>query len=123
MRENITPAEREILQYVLENAPMTVRTAADHVGHTKELARTTALTVMEKLRQKGHLKREASAAGYLYSPGLPKAEMQRNRRDTARGSGRFGTETGDAEGADGLAEMFVVFELSQVACRVQVQLL
>jgi len=77
-RKNITPAEMEILQYVLENAPVTVRVVADHFGQTKGLARTTVLTVMEKLREKGHLKREAGAAGYLYAPNVPKAEMQRN---------------------------------------------
>jgi len=68
----------EILQYVLENAPVTVRVVADHFGQTKGLARTTVLTVMEKLREKGHLKREASTGGYLYAPNVPKAEMQRN---------------------------------------------
>jgi predicted transcriptional regulator len=78
MRQNITPAEMEILQYVLDHAPLTVRTVADHFGQTKGLARTTVLSVMENLRQKGHLKREAGPTGYLYSPGLPKAEMQRN---------------------------------------------
>ena len=78
MRKNIAPAEMEILQYILENAPVTVRVVADHFGQTKGLARTTVLTVMEKLREKGHLKREAGAVGYLYAPNLPKAEMQRN---------------------------------------------
>lgn len=77
-RKNITPAEMEILQYVLENAPVTVRVVADHFGQTRGLARTTVLTVMEKLRGKGHLKRDAGATGYLYAPNLPKAEMQRN---------------------------------------------
>ena len=77
-RKNITPAEMEILQYVLENAPVTVRVVADHFGQTKGLARTTVLTVMEKLREKGHLTREAGASGYLYAPNVPKAEMQRN---------------------------------------------
>lgn len=77
-RKNIPPAEMEILQYILDNAPVTVRAVADHFGETKGLARTTVLTVMERLRQKGHLKREEGAAGYLYSPDKPKSEMQRN---------------------------------------------
>lgn len=77
-RQNITPAEMEILQYVLDHAPVTVRVVADHFGRTKGLARTTVLTVMEKLREKGHLKREPDAGGFLYAPPLPKAEVQRN---------------------------------------------
>jgi predicted transcriptional regulator len=76
--KNIPPAEMEILQYILENAPVTVRAVADHFGQTRGLARTTVLTVMERLRQKGHLKREAGAAGYQYMPDRPKSEMQRS---------------------------------------------
>jgi predicted transcriptional regulator len=78
MGNNIPPAEMEILQYVLENAPVTVRAVADHFGETKGLARTTVLTVMERLRQKGHLKRDEGPAGYLYSLDKPKPEVQRS---------------------------------------------
>jgi predicted transcriptional regulator len=67
----------EILQFVLDNAPVTVRSVADHFAETKGLARTTVLTVMERLRRKGHLKREKGEAGYLYAPKTPKAEVQR----------------------------------------------
>jgi len=78
MSKNIPPAEMEILQYVMDNAPITVRAVADHFGQTKGLARTTVLTVMERLRQKGVLKRDEGPAGYLYAPDVPKSEMQRN---------------------------------------------
>jgi predicted transcriptional regulator len=68
----------EILQFVLDHAPVTVREVADHVAETKGLARTTVLTVMERLRRKGRLKREEGPAGYLYSPIEPKSDMQRS---------------------------------------------
>jgi predicted transcriptional regulator len=77
-RKNITPAEMEILQFVLDRAPVTVREVADQMAQAKGLARTTVLTVMERLRQKGHLTRQVGPAGYLYSPREPKPEMQRD---------------------------------------------
>jgi predicted transcriptional regulator len=76
-RNNITPAEMEILQCVLDHAPVTVRDVADRMAQAKGLARTTVLTVMERLRQKGRLTRQESPSGYLYSPSAPKPDMQR----------------------------------------------
>lgn len=73
----LPPAEMEILQFVLDNSPVTVRTVADHFAEVKGLARTTVLTVMERLRRKGYLNREESGAGNLYSLRTPKVEVQR----------------------------------------------
>ena len=54
----ITKAEMEVLRAVMEHQPATVRTIADVLGERKGVARTTVLTLMERLRSKGQLSRE-----------------------------------------------------------------
>ncbi len=55
---NIGRAEMDILRYITDHHPVTVRQVADHVSETKGLVRTTVLNVMERLRQKGYLARK-----------------------------------------------------------------
>lgn len=54
----ITPAEMEILRFVMDRQPVSVRDAAAEMARRRGLARTTVLTLMERLRAKGHLKRK-----------------------------------------------------------------
>ena len=68
-------AEWEILRYVAENHPVSVRDVADHVAQTKGQARTTVLTVMERLRAKGFLSRRRRDGVYQYSPKVPLSEL------------------------------------------------
>jgi predicted transcriptional regulator len=67
--------EWEILRCVAEHAPATVREVADHVAETKGLARTTVLTVMERLRAKRVLQRRKSGGVYRYAPRIPLGEL------------------------------------------------
>jgi predicted transcriptional regulator len=62
---NIGKEELAIFQFVQENAPVTVRQAADHFADLGK-ARTTVLTVMERLREKGLLEREKTAGAFRY---------------------------------------------------------
>ena len=73
--KNIGRAELEILQYVQEHPPVTVREVADHFAQTKGHVRTTILNVMERLRKKGHLSRKKMNGVFHYQPRLPKAEL------------------------------------------------
>ena len=75
---NIAPAELEILRYILDHHPLTVREVADHVADTKGHTRTTVLNVMERLRRKGYLTRTQEGGLYRYSPSAPKLQMQRD---------------------------------------------
>jgi len=59
------------LRCVDENSPATVREVADRMAETKGLARTTVLTVMERLRAKRCLRRRKSGGVYRYSPRIP----------------------------------------------------
>lgn len=64
---NIGKEELAVFQFVQENAPVTVREAADHFAEFGK-ARTTILTVMERLREKGLLQREKSGGAFRYQP-------------------------------------------------------
>src|SRR3954466_2608090 len=80
--QNIGRAELEILQFVQERHPITVREVADHFAQTKGHVRTTILNVMERLRKKGYLKRQKTAGMFRYSPQQEKTEfLQRMVRE------------------------------------------
>lgn len=74
----ITQAELAILTYINDHHPVTVREAAEHFARTNEYARTTVLTLMERLRQKGYLQREEGQGAHRYSPSVPKADLQQS---------------------------------------------
>lgn len=69
----------EVLRWVSEHAPVTVAEAAEAFAQSHRLARTTVLTVMEKLREKGHLTREKIGSSYQYRPAVPKAQLLREQ--------------------------------------------
>ena len=77
-RPNIGRAELEILHYVHDHHPVTVRDVADHVSKTKGHARTTVLNVMARLSRKGYLTRKRVEGVYHYSPRVPKAQLLRS---------------------------------------------
>lgn len=56
--------EMDLLKYIAENAPISVR---DVSAHFTDLARTTVLTVMERLRTKGFLSRSKVDGVFRYS--------------------------------------------------------
>jgi predicted transcriptional regulator len=68
----------DVLHYVIEKHPVTVRQVADHFTKTQGLARTTILNVMERLRKKGFLLREEVAGIFQYQPKQSKTELLRN---------------------------------------------
>lgn len=67
--------ELDVLQHISDRHPITVREAAAHFAETSGQARTTVLTVMERLRVKGYLKRRKSAGVHRYSPTMSKADL------------------------------------------------
>lgn len=68
-------AELAILQFVVENHPVTVREVANHMAETTGQARTTILTLMERLRTKKLLTRRKSKGVNRYSPKVTKNEL------------------------------------------------
>ena len=73
--QNIGRAELEILQYVQDHTPLTVREVANHFAETKGHVRTTILNVMERLRKKGHLSRKKISGVFHYQPSVAKADL------------------------------------------------
>src|SRR5580698_5344956 len=74
-REPLGHLELDVLQYVNDNHPISVRDVAAHFAEASGHARTTLLTVMERLRAKGHLSRRKLAGRQHYAPTVPKAEL------------------------------------------------
>jgi predicted transcriptional regulator len=74
-RSGLGKAEWEILRYVIEHHPVTVREVADYAAETQGLARTTILTVMERLRKKRYLARRKAGGVFQYSPKISVTEI------------------------------------------------
>jgi BlaI family transcriptional regulator, penicillinase repressor len=70
-----SPAEWELLQYILEHHPITVREVAAQFAETHGHARTTVLTMMERLREKGYLTRRKVNGVNRYSPSESKPDL------------------------------------------------
>src|SRR3954470_21026797 len=67
--------EFEVLRYVADHPPASVREVATRFAETSGQARTTLLTVMERLRAKGYLTRRKSSGVHRYVPTLSKSEL------------------------------------------------
>lgn len=65
--ESLGQLEREVLQFIAGQPSQSVREVADHFAGTSGQARTTILTVMERLRKKGYLKRKKVDDVHRYS--------------------------------------------------------
>jgi len=59
--------ELALLRFVAEYGPISVGEAAERFGAPRGLARSTVLTVMERLRAKKRLTRKRSGGVYLYA--------------------------------------------------------
>jgi predicted transcriptional regulator len=78
LRKNkIAGQELEVLQYVSDHAPITVRGVAESYGAEHDLARTTVLTIMERLRKKGFLTRKKQDGIFAYSPAMEKRDLMK----------------------------------------------
>jgi predicted transcriptional regulator len=67
-RTGLGVAESEVLQYIADHHPISVRAVAEHFAEARGLAKTTILNVMDRLREKGFLTRELSDGIFVYSP-------------------------------------------------------
>jgi predicted transcriptional regulator len=77
-RQPIGDQELEVMQFVSDHAPITVRDVTEQYGKARGLARTTILTVMERLRKKNYIRREMIDGVYHYLPCIPKREVLRD---------------------------------------------
>ena len=77
LTRNIGKAELEVLNYIQDRGPVTVREVAEHFSAAKGHVRTTTLNVMGRLVKKGYLARRKTGGVYEYRPRMPKRELLR----------------------------------------------
>src|SRR5690348_15978239 len=70
-----SPSEWEILQHITANHPLTAREITDAFAESHGWARTTVLTMLERLREKGYVTRDESGSVHSYSPSEPKGDL------------------------------------------------
>ena len=76
-KNSIGRREWVIMRFITDNHPIGVREVAEFMLKERGLARTSVLSVMERLREKGFLKRERSANRWVYSPEEEKSQLLR----------------------------------------------
>ncbi|AKF83929.1 BlaI/MecI/CopY family transcriptional regulator [Myxococcus fulvus] len=77
MKKPVGEQELSVLRYVAEHGPATVGEVAERFGEAQGLARSTILTVMERLRQKGYLTRRKVDGVFQYASPVPEGELLR----------------------------------------------
>jgi len=74
-RKSLGRVEREVLQFVVDNHPIRVKDVAAHMAQASGQARTTILTVLERLRNKKFLRRRKIDGVNHYLPTVDKQEF------------------------------------------------
>jgi predicted transcriptional regulator len=77
-RKTIGDQELALLQWVAERGGATVGEAAEGFGAGRGLARSTVLTMMERMRKKGHLSRRKVEGVYSYTSPVSAAAVLRD---------------------------------------------
>lgn len=77
VRPPLGEQELEVFRFVADQGPITVGQVAERFGEPRGLARTTILTVMERLRKKGYLTRAQTSGVFHYSSPLSPPEVLR----------------------------------------------
>jgi predicted transcriptional regulator len=75
--KSIGDQELALLRYVAERGDVSVGQVVEGFGAPRGLARSTVLTMMERLRQKGHLDRRQADGIYQYFSPVPSGEVLR----------------------------------------------
>jgi BlaI family transcriptional regulator, penicillinase repressor len=68
----LSPAQREIMEIVWERGEVSASDVRAILSQTRDLARNTARTLLERMEQKGWLKHREEGRTYLYSAAQPR---------------------------------------------------
>ncbi|WP_201314294.1 BlaI/MecI/CopY family transcriptional regulator [Dyella sp. EPa41] len=77
-KATIGDQELALLQYIAEHSNASVGEVAAGYGEPRGLARSTVLTMMERLRGKAYLRRRQVQGVYRYSPATGPGEVMRS---------------------------------------------
>lgn len=69
--------ELRFLRFVARNGPIAAGRVAEELGGELGVSRSTVLTVLERLRAKGHLRRRRVEGVYLYASTVPHDSLMR----------------------------------------------
>jgi predicted transcriptional regulator len=75
VESSIGEQELALLRHIADRGSVTVGEAADQFGASRDLARSTVLTMMERLRLKGHLGRRLVDGVYRYRARASSADL------------------------------------------------
>lgn len=73
--QTIGQQELALLRHIADRGSLTVGEAAEDFGAARGLARSTVLTMMERLRRKGHLARRMTDGVYRYRTRSSSADL------------------------------------------------
>ena len=76
-QSSIGEQELALLRHIADLGSVTVAEAVEQFGAERELARSTVLTMMERLRRKGHLARRMVDGLYRYRARTTSAELMK----------------------------------------------
>lgn len=80
--EGLGPLEGKVMEFVWDrNEPVTVREVLAQVGRKRKLAYTTVMTVMDRLKGKGLLRRRMVGHAYLYRAAVDRERFTREAID------------------------------------------
>ena len=74
-KRTVGDEELKLLRFVAEHGPLSVGEVTDRFGAAEGLARSTVLTMMERLRKKRYLKRRRDGGVYRYASPVPYSEL------------------------------------------------
>jgi len=77
VESSIGEQELALLRHIADRGTVTVGEAADQFGASRGLARSTVLTMMERLRLKGHLARRLVDGIYRYRARASSADLMK----------------------------------------------
>ena len=77
-KKSLSELELNLLRYLAAREAMSVREVADGFGEEHGYARTTILTVMERLRKKKYVTRKKIGGIFVYTSSLSQAELMQS---------------------------------------------
>jgi BlaI family penicillinase repressor len=71
-----TDGELDVLRFLWDNGPSTVKQVHEAINQTKPVGYTTTLKVMQVMHERGLLVRDASKYRHIYTPAVPEEKTQ-----------------------------------------------
>jgi predicted transcriptional regulator len=77
-KKSLSDLELDLLRHLAATGPQSAREASEGFGEERGYARTTVLTLLERLRAKGYVTRSRSEGAYRYASRMSSGELMRS---------------------------------------------